>query len=319
MKQITFLLLLISFPCLSQIDRNMLLHYKFDGNTLDETANNFHGLPSNITYVEDRFGNENSAVYFNGTNSFVDLPNVQELKPQLPVSFSFWIKYDSSNYQDRAVFNTSFEEDISSGIFFNAEAVSGKYGVSFGDGSFAYTPNTRRSYTSNQTVVNNIWHNITLVINGPLEMEIYIDCKEAGGTYSGFGGDLFYSLTPGSLGRHDRDLANPADYFRGSMDDFKFWDRALNQEEIYLLCENLGTPEIKESSFIIHPNPAQNLLQIEGIWDEDTSFQIFDSFGKLVRSHSLTRETDISDLSNGLYYVKFISDRKIYTRKLIVK
>src|SRR5690606_2941820 len=111
MKTITLILLLVSIPCFSQIEENLLLHYKFDGNTIDESGNGFDGLASNVTYTADRFGNVNSAVYFNGANSFIDLPNLAALKPQLPVSFSFWIKYDSSDYQDRAVFNTSFEED----------------------------------------------------------------------------------------------------------------------------------------------------------------------------------------------------------------
>ena len=319
MKTIALLLILISIPGISQIEENLLLHYKFDGSALDNTDNQFDGFSSGVTYVEDRFGNEGSAVHFNGINSYINLPNLAELKPQLPVSFSFWIIYESSNYQDRAVFNTSFEEDKSSGIFFNAEQSSGKYGVSYGDGTPAYTPGTRRSYTSNKTIVNNEWHNITIVVEGPTNMKIYIDCKEDGGNYSGSGGSLFYSLTPGSLGRHDRDMGNPADYFKGSLDEFKYWNRALEPIEVYLLCEDLGTIKTKEHSFIIYPNPAQDILRVEGIWETNASIQIYDSLGKIVLSQSLQEEISISNLSNGIYYVKFISDIKISTEKLVIR
>ncbi len=128
MKIIT-VLLLVSFSCFSQIENNLLLHYKFDGNTNDESVNGFDGISNNITYTTDRFDNANSAAYFNGVDSFIDMPNTADLKPQLPVSFSFWIKYDSSDYHHQEVFNTSFEEDISSGIYFNSQVSTGNYAV----------------------------------------------------------------------------------------------------------------------------------------------------------------------------------------------
>lgn len=319
MKIITFLFILISIPSLSQIEEDLLLHYKFDGSALDETENGFDGAANNITYTADRFGNENSAAYFNGVNSFIDLPNLAQLKPQLPVTFSFWIRYDGWSYRDQAVFNTSFEEDISSGIFFNAEAGTGKYGVSFGDGTPAYTPSTRRSFSSNTTIVTNEWHHITIVVVDALNMEIYLDCKEGGGTYSGSGGTLFYSSTSGSLGRHDRELGAPADYFRGAIDEFKYWDRALGLEEIYSGCHSLEIQEINKSSFIIHPNPAQDILRIQGNWDANATIQIFDSLGKKLLSSSLQHEVDISSLPNGIYFVKFLDEASVTSKKLIIK
>lgn len=319
MKIITLLFILISIPCVSQLEENLLLHYKFDGNTNDETANQFDGLPNGVTYVDDRFGNENSAVHFDGINDFIDLPNLPELKPQLPVSFSFWIKYESSDYKDRAVFNTSFEEDISSGIFFNSEASTGRYGVSYGDGTQAYTSSTRRSYTSNKTIINDKWHKVIVVVEGSLEMKIYIDCKENGGTYDGSGGNLFYSLTPGSLGRHDRSMTDPANYFKGSLDEFRYWDRALTQEDIVILCENLGIQEVKEYSIKIHPNPAQNVVFITGDIDPTTTIRVFDSLGKLVFSKLIQQELDVSSLPSGVYFVKFINDKNVNTKKLIIR
>lgn len=319
MKIITFLFILMSISSFSQIEENLLLHYKFDGSVFDETENSFDGIANNITYTADRFGNENSAAYFNGVNSFIDFPNLAVLKPQLPVTFSFWIRYDGNNYQDRAVFNTSFEEDISSGIFFNAEAGTGKYGVSFGDGSPAYTPSTRRSYSSNVIIVTNEWHHITIVVADALNMEIYLDCKEGGGSYSGSGGTLFYSSTSGSLGRHDRELGAPADYFKGAIDDFKYWDRALSFDEIYNDCHNLEIQEINRSSLIIYPNPAQNTLHIQGNWDANATVQILDTLGKKLLSSSLQHEMDISNLPNGIYFVKFLDKASVSSKKLIIK
>ena len=66
-------------------------------------------------------------------NDYVNFPNLEELKPELPVSFSFWIKYTSDSNLDRAVFNTSFEEDINSGVFFTSSQATNRYALGFGN------------------------------------------------------------------------------------------------------------------------------------------------------------------------------------------
>src|SRR5690606_12147500 len=137
-------------------------------------------------------------------------------------------KYDSTEYTDTEVFNTSFQEEESSGIYFNSQMSTGNYAVNFGDGSPFYNPSARRTYISNRAIDNDQWHQVTVVVKASLDMKIYIDCKEYGGIYSGEGGDLFYSVGAGSIGRNDRDLNIPANYFKGSLDDFKYWDKALS-------------------------------------------------------------------------------------------
>lgn len=319
MKNITLLLILATFTCFSQIEENLLLHYKFDENTLDQTENEFHGISYGVTFVDDRFGNENSAAYFNGIDSYINLPNVPALKPQLPVSFSFWIKYDSSDYRDRAVFNTSFEKNRSSGIFFNSQESTGKFGIGFGDGTPSYNPETRRSYTSNMEVVNDEWLNIIVVAEGPLNMKIYINCEEHGGTYDGSGGELFYSSTPGSLGRHDRKLTDPPNYFKGSLDDFMYWDRALTQKDINSICENLGTPQLDRTSITLYPNPTSNIVFISGNIESKTTVNVYDVLGKLMLSKPYQKEMDLSSLSSGLYFLKFINGESITTKKVIIR
>lgn len=317
MKIIT-VLLLVSFSCFSQIENNLLLHYKFDGNTNDESVNGFDGISNNITYTTDRFDNANSAAYFNGVDSFIDMPNTADLKPQLPVSFSFWIKYDSSDYHHQEVFNTSFEEDISSGIYFNSQVSTGNYAVNFGDGSPYYNPSARRTYTSNSQIENNKWIHVIVIAKAALDMEIYIDCQEHGGTYSGDGDDLFYSLSPGSIGRNDRNLYVPANYFKGALDDFQYWDRALDQNEIFEICGALSTSDFSANTFIVYPNPAQNTLYIQSGSHTDFHLNIYDNMGRNILSTHSTDIMDIKHLSNGLYFLEFISENTKQTKKLIV-
>ena len=318
MKKITLLLVLISFSCLSQIEDYLLLHYKFDGNTLDETENAFHGFPNGVTYVNDRDGNENSAVYFNGINNFIDLPNVSELKPQLPVSFSFWIKYDSTEYTNNEVFNTSFKEDESSGIYFNTQASDGSYAVNFGDGSPFYNPNARRSYVSNRRIDTDRWHQVIVVVQASLDMKIFIDCKEYGGVYTGNGGDLFYSVESGSIGRNDRDLNAPANYFKGSLDDFQYWDKALNYEEIGLICSELDVADFTTENFNFYPNPTTDVIFIQSKNKLPFNLVIFDSLGKQVSSSTSETSVNLSNLSKGVYFLHFSSEENVQIEKLIL-
>lgn len=231
MKLLSIVLqLLIILTVSSQnLEDNLLLYYPFDNNVNDESGNSNDAINFGATFGEDRFGNSNSAFYFDGIDDYINLPNTSELKPNLPVSFSFWIKYETNGY--RPVFNTSFEEDKSSGVYFNSNS-GGNYSISFGDGSDFYSSNTRSTFISEANATINEWNFVVVIVESSGQMKIFEGCKEYEGTYSGTGGDLDYSLTPGSIGRHDRNTNLPADFFKGAIDDFRYWNRALSNEDI---------------------------------------------------------------------------------------
>jgi len=64
--------------------------YRFSGNVLDSSDHQNHGNPFNVTFGEDRFGNENSSVFFNGENSFIQLPEDDFLNEDYIISV--WVK-----------------------------------------------------------------------------------------------------------------------------------------------------------------------------------------------------------------------------------
>lgn len=221
----------------SQIsDDGLLLYYPFNGNFEDASGNGFDGAPFGPVFATDAIGNPHAAIYFDGEDDYLNFPNAEDLKVPLPVSFSFWINYTGDNYQEHAVFNTSMEEDHATSVVFNAQAGTNRYVINYADGEYFYGPQSRRSYVSNSVIEPDNWHHITIVVNGPTAMQIYVDCVEAGGEYSGFGGPLVYSLQPGCIGRHDRTLSTSLDYFKGYIDEFRYWDRALTTNEILKLC-----------------------------------------------------------------------------------
>lgn len=317
---ILFIGFVFSVSTAQSIQGNLLLHYPFDGNALDSSGNEYHAEEFQVTYVEDRFGNPESAIYFNGVDSYINFPNLEELKPDLPVSFAFWIRYDSNSFLDRELFNTSFEEDRSSGVFFNSQQSTGRFTISFGDGSNNYTPNTRRTFSSFELIETGEWTNIVAIVESETNMKIIVNCVDSGGEYSGFGGQLVYSLTPGSLGRHDRDIYAPANYFLGSIDDFLYWDKALSNIEIQRICNSsLGTTNPDNEVLVrISPNPVNEYFEIESpiLFNE---IQLFDITGKMVKSNSYNKKQRVADLKEGVYFLILIGEELVVRKKIIIK
>lgn len=216
----------------SRLKENLLLDYSFKNNLNDSSGNNFHATNYGAKFTSDRFGKENRAIVFDGVDDYLEFPNNAELRPQFPISFSFWIRYDSEEVTDRDVFNTSFENDRNSGVYFNSQSSTGNYAVNFGDGSLNYLSSTRRTFVANSSIKTNVWKHIVIVLVSELEMKIYVDGDLKSGTTSGEGGGLQYSELPGCIGRHDRSISEEPNYFKGAIDSFKYWDRELEDEEV---------------------------------------------------------------------------------------
>lgn len=318
---LTFLFILFCVSGFSQdLNSNLLIHYPFDGNSNDASGNGHNGQDFGVTYTVDRFGNPNSACNFNGIDNYVNFPNLTILKPNLPVSFSFWIKYDSNSFQNQVVFNTSFEENRSSSVVFNSQSGSNKYVINYADGTYFYSPATRRSYISNSVIDTNDWHNIVVVVNGSNDMKIIVDCVETNGVYSGTGGDLAYSTQPGCLGRHDRSLTLPPDYFKGSIDEFRYWNRALTEADIALLCGGqvvLNNNEFSSNNLIVYPNPSKSTLFVNSTLVDIKYITIVDSLGQEVYQSSFVPSIDISKLSEGIYFLKASNGEFSITQKII--
>jgi hypothetical protein len=81
----------------------------------------------------------------------------------------------------------------------------------------------------------------------------------------------------------------------------------------------LSTKNNNISGFRMFPNPAENQLNISAK-ELISNVELFNVLGKRVKSFSLnaTKESlDISDLSSGIYLVKFVSGGKLGTAKFI--
>lgn len=316
---ITFLS--ISFSSFNQnINDSLLIHYTFDGNAEDQSGNNHHGNV-NATLTDDRFGNPNSAYSFNGVNEFIDLPNKLSLKPDLSVTVSFWVKFNEIAGDQTTVFTSDFATDNHTGVFVSTNS-SGLFGVGFGDNTGNTSPLNRRSKLGETFLQKDEWYHLTAVVRGANDMDLYIDCINDGGYYTGSGGQIGYSSANGSIGRKDSYYQGPASYFYGVLDDFKYWSRDLSEEEILSMCRSVGGVEVNENStyefeFTLFPNPTNNILNIDTDFDKAFEVKIFSYEGKEIECFQENEKTiDVSSLQAGMYMVKVLAKYGTFEKTL---
>ena len=80
-------------------------------------------------------------------------------------------------------------------------------------------------------------------------------------------------------------------------------------------CGSVSINENAGDAFALYPNPAQNVLNIEGIFE---SIEIYDVFGKLVFASDEKSEINIAGLANGSYYVNILTSNAVIKKKVTV-
>lgn len=213
------------------LNDSLIVHYPLDGNANDIGPNNLDG-----TYfaspATDCAGNITGATYFDGLNDYIELPIDSRLQPQLPVSFSFKVMIDSYT-NPNLFFSNDYNHTKYYGFWLNI-TVAGYLHVSYGDGGSQDVSN-RTSFNATTKLEFNRWYNITVVIKGPTSANFYLDCSVENINYAGTGSSLAYSsgISKSSIGRFARQPYFA--YFKGYLDDFRMWNRALNYQDVLLL------------------------------------------------------------------------------------
>lgn len=71
----------------------------------------------------------------------------------------------------------------------------------------------------------------------------------------------------------------------------------------------------------VYPNPANDILRIEGLSSHTAIIEFYDNNGRLVKSVNFSdgQEISIRDLASGIYYIKINSNKNIINKRLIKK
>lgn len=247
MKTFSTLLFLCLFHSVhAQIinDPNLIVYYPFDGNGNDVSLNQFNAtLIGSSEFTVDRFGVTGKCFSFNGQNNYFTINNPgPSFKPTtFPFTVSCWLKIPSNFQGQFLFFKNDFDFEIYSGIR-GTVIPNGRVTISIENGG-PIGEQSRRTKTGTTNIKDNKWHMVTCVVRGFSDMDIYIDCNNDLGNYTGSANSIFYSANnPGIIVAYDAVLGNTVlDYSRGDIDDLFFTKRALTQQDVNNLYSN---PEV---------------------------------------------------------------------------
>jgi hypothetical protein len=96
-----------------------------------------------------------------------------------------------------------------------------------------------------------------------------------------------------------------------------------SKDEINLSIEN-STDYQEANDFILYPNPAKSYINVDYSDSPElgTTIEIFDSNGRTLYKKlavSISNRIDVGQLSDGVYYVRSISNQRHNVKKLIIK
>jgi hypothetical protein len=188
MKKLAFILffaiLSLTFAICQNLSDGLLLHYDFNSNATDVSGNNMHGTVFGATLTSDRNGNLNSAYYFDGVDDYIELPNNNFLKPQLPVTFSA-IVYLNPSDSDFPIIRTDISEDVFYGCWLNlTDHLNVEVGYGSGNlGSTSYSDKV--SFVTEVSLKPNYWYHIVAVIESKNDIRVWVDGVNQTGEYVG--------------------------------------------------------------------------------------------------------------------------------------
>jgi hypothetical protein len=220
------------------LTQGLLLNYNFSGNYIDSSINQFDATNDGTVFVEDRFGNTDSAILFDG-DDLVLFPSDPSLQPDFPFSFSVWAKVEDFP-QFNPFLDFNYTQNNYSGFFATINTGnSSSMSIHYGDSTGATGPGNRRSVKSINSIKKDVWVHLVGIYPSPSVMEIYVNGCFQEVEASGSGDlEIVYTNEPGVLGSIDINTTLPPNFFNGSLDDFYVWDRVITVEEVDLLYNN---------------------------------------------------------------------------------
>ena len=271
--------------------------YSFDNGTADDEVGTIDGTITGVARTEDRNGNPDKALKFNGTSSKITLGKSNPLLGSTG-SISVWVKRAGNAASNKSMnYDPIFiAKNTSTVAFFEGAAL----GINRSNGNWLAIT-TQPGTTPLEKVVqksgisNNEWHHLVMTYDVS-KLIFYIDGDKAGEVTKGFS-SVFSSSLNATIGHSDN--TTYSGYFNGDLDEFVIYNVVLTPNEVSTIYSDFTTSIDKDKALEqlnIYPNPATSTIQFKG------HAQLYDLTGnKLMEG---TDKMDISSLNTGIYMLK---------------
>jgi gliding motility-associated-like protein len=235
-----FIFLLSSKSLHSQVNlaNGLVAYYPFNGNANDVSGNGRNGtIVNSLTLTQDRFGNPNSAYEFNGGSGYIRVTDNGAFS-NARFSLSFWYKTNSGALQN-LIAKRDFITSAGSGgaqyqFAINYAPFPGYVSNLLGNNVTCNDASSSSYINTGRTLCNEKWYHAVVTFDG-VTHKLFLD-----GILTRSENTVFSSMLTGcnSEIRFGNWWSLDLIPFSGSMDEIRWYNRALNQAEIDLLFNN---------------------------------------------------------------------------------
>ncbi len=206
----------------------LVAYYPFTGNAGDSSGIGNHGTIYNATLATNRFGNPNSAYYFNGTNSYISVPATSSIQPSSALTLCAWIstEWKTSGWSPIVTKRFTANSDpwnsytLNTYISMNKKWTIGLSNGNIGGLNYYYAKDTLNYNT-------NTWGHLAATYDGTV-VKIYLN-GNLDTSYATSTSYIGYSSLPLYLGWSGN---GASEYYKGKIDDVRIYNRALTASEI---------------------------------------------------------------------------------------
>ena len=241
-----------SFPQ-PDLNSGLVAYYPFVGNADDASGNGNNGVVYDATLTTNRFGDANSAYDFNGSSSFIDIPQSSGLN-NLTTNFtlSAWI-YQRDAIPDGYRIIDKCSVGVPDGWTFDT------YGFGYSTGHRlrlqAANPNNAYNVAGATDYALLQWHHVVATVSGTTG-KVYLD-----GNLDGTGdvGNIPVNALDVFIGHaHPRNGSGFLEWFDGIIDDVRIYDRSLSDSEVQQLYYNSGSLQNAGSMSVLSQPASHN-------------------------------------------------------------
>ncbi|HEY1174034.1 MAG TPA: LamG domain-containing protein [Verrucomicrobiae bacterium] len=204
------------------IDAGMVAHYRLDGNANDATEYENDGIVLGAIPTKDRFGNLYGAYHFNGIDQYILIPHSQQqMLAAGDFTVAYWVNFEVQQPSVH-LFGKSdgpgnmgkwiIRHDMSAGFLLNLNSSSGSAAANAA-GAWMFASNVWMHVAHTRT-----GEDYKTYINGRLVSDV---------RYAVPSSTSFSSFTIGQV--------ENANWFQGTLDDIRIYNRALSATEVKAL------------------------------------------------------------------------------------
>lgn len=293
----------------------LMAKYSFNSqNTLDESGNSNHATENSTTYVEDRFGNPQSALAFNDSLSVLDL-QTNLLNFTEKITISMWFKTNSNGTLITQQAEPYTAASASTRVPMLYIRNDGQLNAKLWDGSTGNTNSSTTNFSDNE------WHHVVLTGDANSQ-DVFVDNVSVGqgGGYTRLANATYNHIGQGKAGG-SWPSSNYDFPFTGVIDDVAIFSKrytanqvdSLYYEPNPALSASLEESEEKIVSINAIPNPTNGTFKVQN--SEGFTFEnliLYNSLGEILRTTN-SGSMDISDLTPGIYFCKVINSDTFIT------